>query len=44
VNHWVDDDPAVDLADGYIGLQNHPPTSVQFRNVTVNEAGPPASD
>lgn len=37
VNHWVDDDPNVDLSEGYIGLQNHPPTSVQFRHARVNE-------
>lgn len=37
VNHWVDDDPRVDLSEGHIGLQNHPPTSVQFRHVRVHE-------
>ena len=39
VNHWVADDPNVTIEDGYIGLQNHPPTSVQFRDVRVNEIG-----
>ncbi|MDR7304177.1 3-keto-disaccharide hydrolase [Haloactinomyces albus] len=38
VNHWVDDDPRVDLSEGYIGLQNHPPTSVQFRHARVHES------
>jgi hypothetical protein len=39
VNHWVADDPNVTIDDGYIGLQNHPPTAVQFRDVRVNELG-----
>jgi hypothetical protein len=39
VNHWVADDPNVTIEDGFIGLQNHPPTSVQFRDVEVNETG-----
>jgi Domain of Unknown Function (DUF1080)/Chitobiase/beta-hexosaminidase C-terminal domain len=39
VNHWVADDPNVSIEDGYIGLQNHPPTPVQFRDVRVNPIG-----
>ncbi|RCW45783.1 glucose/arabinose dehydrogenase [Halopolyspora algeriensis] len=48
VNHWVDDDPNVDLTQGYIGLQNHGDSDdVSFRNVridtTVDVAAPAVS-
>ncbi|MDR7304182.1 ThuA domain-containing protein [Haloactinomyces albus] len=37
VNHWVDDDPNVDLTQGYIGLQNHGDSdNVSFRNVRID--------
>jgi cytochrome c len=38
INEWVDDDPNVDLDQGYIGLQNHGNgDDVWFRNVRVKE-------
>lgn len=39
INHWVDDDPNVDLTQGYVGLQNHGDSDdVQFRNVRVDSS------
>lgn len=43
INEWVDDDPNVDLAQGYIGIQNHGssgadnPDDVYFRNIRISE-------
>jgi hypothetical protein len=39
INEWVDDDPNVDLAQGYIGIQNHGvDDDVFFRNIRIKEA------
>ena len=49
INEWVDDDPNVDLASGFIGLQNHGfsgpdnPDEVSFRNVRIKEAPDPCA-
>jgi PKD repeat protein/glucose/arabinose dehydrogenase len=43
INEWIDDDPLVDLATGYIGIQNHGssgpgnPDDVFFRNIRIND-------
>jgi glucose/arabinose dehydrogenase len=38
INEWVDDDPNVDLDQGYIGVQNHGPgDDVSFRNIRIKE-------
>jgi hypothetical protein len=38
INEWVDDDPNVDLAQGYIGIQNHGvDDDVFFRNIRIKE-------
>ena len=38
INEWVDDDPNVDLAQGYIGIQNHGVgDDVFFRNIRIRE-------
>ncbi len=37
INHWVDDDPNVDLTEGHIGLQNHGDSDeVFFRDVRID--------
>jgi cytochrome c len=43
INEWIDDDPNVDLATGYIGIQNHGtsgpdnPDDVFFRNIRIDD-------
>ena len=47
INEWIDDDPNVDLATGYIGVQNHGssgpgnPDDVFFRNIRIAGAAVP---
>jgi len=48
INEWVDDDANVDLASGFVGLQNHGfsgdiPDEVYFRNVRIQEAPDPCA-
>lgn len=36
INHWIDDDPNVDLSRGYIGIQNHGDRDdTYFRNIRI---------
>ena len=38
INEWLDDDPSVDLAQGYIGIQNRGvDDDVYFRNLRIKE-------
>jgi len=38
INEWVDDDPNVDLTQGYVGIQNHGGgDDVSFRNIRIKE-------
>ena len=38
INEWLEDDPNVDLAQGYIGIQNHGvDDDVFFRNIRISE-------
>ena len=38
INEWMEDDPNVDLAQGYIGIQNHGVgDDVFFRNIRISE-------
>ncbi|MGH2824950.1 MAG: ThuA domain-containing protein [Thermoleophilaceae bacterium] len=37
INEWIDDDPNVDLATGYIGVQNHGSDDVFFRSIRISD-------
>ena len=46
INEWTDDDPNVDLATGFIGVQSHgfsgsSPDEVFFRNIRINDGSTP---